>query len=249
MIFDLPPDPPKFWLPPKPAIIRPATPELLARQPLVKARRRASGAPPTVTYITELSNTSGLTTYTFTDTDIGTPAFDRLVVVGVTWETTASRALASGTIGGNAAALIVTGNANAAAGIFALRVPSAATATITATLSASVLRASIGVWTITGQLSDTPTAFDESSSNVATTSSQVDLNVITGGVAVAMLGLNAAGAAVTWTGATERFDADYGGSSRKSGADYSNVGATETPHSIIASYASTTGGLAAASWR
>jgi len=46
MFFDLPPDPPKFWLPPKPAIIRPA-PDLAItpkRLMLSRTRRRAAGA-------------------------------------------------------------------------------------------------------------------------------------------------------------------------------------------------------------
>lgn len=46
MPFDLPPDPPKLWLPSKPAIIRPATPDLFppSRDALSRARRRAAGS-------------------------------------------------------------------------------------------------------------------------------------------------------------------------------------------------------------
>jgi len=205
-------------------------------------------APATVTYVTTIDDGNGATTYTFTNANIGAAATDRLVVGALSWEATANRSLVSATIGGNAASVIVNGGGvETSAAIFALRVAAGATATIVATLSGAALRAAIGIWNVNGQISDTPTAFGQSASNSSVTSHQTDINVLSGGVAIAALGLNAPNA-VTWTGATERYDATYDANSRKSGADYSNAGADE-PHSIIAAFSATNGGLAAASWR
>lgn len=250
MMFDLPPDPPKFWLPPKPAIIRPAPPTvdamLVASQLAGFGDRRRGSGPATVTYVTTIDDTSDATTYTFASANIGGPG---LIVVGFQWEATASRSLSSATIGGNAASIIQNGGGvEAGAALFALRVAAGATATIAATLSGGAIRSSIGIWNVNGQQSDTPTASGQSASNSSTTSRQVDLNVLSGGVAIAMLGLNAP-SAVTWTGATKRFDAAVETNSQKSGADYANAGADEAAHSIIASFSSTNGGLCAASWR
>lgn len=204
-------------------------------------------SPAQITYVTTIDNNGDLSVYDFADANIGGPG---LIVVGFQWEATANRSLSSAMIGGAAASVIQNGGGvEATAALFALRVAAGTTASLQATLTGSAIRSSASIWRITNNLSDTPTASNQSATNSAVTSRQVDLNILKGGVAVAALGLNAP-SPVTWTGATERFDAAVETNSQKSGADYRNTtGADEAVHSIIASFSSTNGGMSAASWR
>lgn len=76
MIFDLPPEPPKLWLPPKPAIIRQATPDLLVphREPLSRNRRRGvGGKAATISFLGFYENDANQTIYNFAAVNIGTP--------------------------------------------------------------------------------------------------------------------------------------------------------------------------------
>jgi hypothetical protein len=85
MLFDLPPDPPKLWIPPKPAIIRQVTPDLLVPrcEPLSRLRRRAAGGlpDPTIAFLQFAGSASDLTTYTFAAQNIGTPGGNRHIGV------------------------------------------------------------------------------------------------------------------------------------------------------------------------
>lgn len=71
MFFDLPPEPPKIWLPPKPAIIRPGADLVVPKpQALMKARRRgaALGYDPYFSYVHLLLHGGGAdASTTFTD--------------------------------------------------------------------------------------------------------------------------------------------------------------------------------------
>ena len=164
--------------------------------------RRASSRNPVLTYVTSLSDTADLTTYTFTGASIGTAAADRLVVIVAETINTSARTIDSATIGGVAATLVVktTTTNNAAAAIFSLTVAAGTTADITFTCSGATLRAALHIYTITGLSSTTATDTDQVVSASATSLTR-NVDVSEGGVMIG--GGRTSNGAVTWTGLTE----------------------------------------------
>lgn len=269
MFFDLPPEPPKIWLPPKPALIRRATPDFLVkadnaaiirhaqedvrRETLARSRRRAAGntavAPATLVYAGSTPSTADATTYTFTNHAIGTAAADRLVV-GVFNSNDSSTGgspmvLSSATIGGSAASVIVAGPGTDRTGsaIFALPVAAGTTSTITVTLTQSAGRAALSVYAIYGLQSYTPFDFDglEGSGATGTLTPDVPEN----GVLIAGFA-STSGGTTTWVGATEDYDAAT--ESRNFGAASAAGLSAQTARTVSATTTSGNWAMSVATW-
>lgn len=169
MIFDLPPDPPKFWLPPKPAIIR-ATDR--------KPREGVSffvpppfwlgdPGPPILDFTDSAAAVHGSSaTYTFSNMNIGAATADRLVVAAISGRASGTNSFVytAVTIGGSAATLHVA--SGSAAGItsptcIASRVvPSGTTASIVVTSDGVIDGVGVAVYTIKNLISTTPVDSD-----------------------------------------------------------------------------------------
>lgn len=174
---------------------------------------------PVVTYITGVASTSDLTTYTYAGTSVGTPAFDRLIVVGAsTGGNGANRNVASISIDGVPMNLhsAPTGDWHAV-GIASLWVPANATANIDVTYNAACTRSQIMVWTITNWGSTTPIDIQGVQSGGGTSTLNRTFTGVNKAVGIFVASKGNA-ATCTWTNATERYDI-AAETSRASGAD------------------------------
>lgn len=206
-------------------------------------------------YVTNAKDETDLATYSFASQSIGAAAADRIVVVGVFFNAAGSVTISSCTIDGNAATQIVqalndTGAATTGCALYALRVPSGTTATIAFTLSASAVRAGIGIWTISGK--PYGVAPFHTASATSGDPATVSLNIPFNGCVIACgAQANAGTVAVTWSGATEDFDQVMGTSDNTmTGAHTAGPTGASTGASISADWASAPSrpALCAASW-
>ncbi len=158
-----------------------------------------------LTYHTTVGNTADLTTYTFSNVNIGTAAYDRCVIVSAhSRKAGAAATLSSVSIGGSAATILIQ-NSNTVTntnviGLASRIVPAGSTTTIAVTWSEGMLRSQIGVWTATG-LADCTNPYD-SDSSIATDPS-VALDIPENGIAI---GAGQSDEEATWTGLTENYD-------------------------------------------
>ncbi len=161
----------------------------------------------TITFQQATSDTTDASVYTFTAQNIGTAAADRCVIVSAeSRRGAASATTVTVTIGGNATTHQQHGLVEASSSVVSiswLTVAAGTTADVVVTYSATMLRARIAVYTMTG--GDCTTQTDVDSSDIDDPS--VALDVPAGGAAAAVcVGASAAGT-TTWTGITERHDA------------------------------------------
>jgi hypothetical protein len=193
-----------------------------------------SVGPASVTYITSRADTSNAATYTFTASNIGAEAADRIVVVTAGTETTGGATVISSiTIGGNTATEAVQyGVLNrTVAGIFYLEVPTGTTADIVVNFSsASCQRCVIGIWNINGASSSTPydtdTVANSTGASTTTTLSNLDFPDNSVGICVIVSGDSGA---MSWANANERYETDTAeGLHHESGADLTQATATTT---------------------
>lgn len=182
-------------------------------------------------------SSSDLTTYTFTNIDLGTPAVDRCVIVSAYGKKFGgASSLTSLTIGGEAATIIDTANGTDAntsiVALAAYELPTGATSTIVVTWANSMIRSGIGVWTGYG-LESCTSPFQVASSTASDPTANLDIPE--GGVTV---GAGVGDVSGTWSGLPEDFVATLEGSfTYSSGAsDYGM--ATETDRTITIDYAS-----------
>jgi hypothetical protein len=149
-------------------------------------------------------NAASLTTYTFATQDLGTPAPDRYVVVGVDYLFSGSRTVSTLTINGVSATRIVgpSSATNVSIEMWGAFVPSGATGDVVVTLSGASLGCGIGVWALSGLYSATPVDTGTTNSNPGTDT----LNTSSNGYLIAMDTSAAALGTRTWTNLTEQFD-------------------------------------------
>lgn len=203
MFFDLPPDPPKFWLPPKPAIIRHATPDDLKRE--VKAfnrrRRGAGGAAATCTYVTNFGNSSDVASHNYGVQSLGAVASDRDIILAISMlpGAAADRQVASATVDGvSLSALMVYKRSNniGALEFWGGRVATAnTTGNVTVTWNAVINNTRTALFRCTGVESLTPVSTDTEETNAVTVTGTAP----GGGFAIGIAGNNTGGT-VTWTG-------------------------------------------------
>jgi hypothetical protein len=244
MTWDLPP---KIWLPPKPAIVRPAPVQkanfLPGMFPGLMMVAAAASPPPTLTYVTNAISAANLTTYTFSSVDIGAADATRYVIVSVYGLNTAT--ISSASIGGISADIIEQRtNDGLVTGLIGASVPTGTTADIVVTFSTGQQRSGIGVWQAINLASTTPT---DTATDIGT-SLTLDVNVLDDGFVVAAAH-DSGDPNFSWSGATARFDVSNEGSTDLGGADESGLSAA-TPYALSCSVISGSNGTGvAASFR
>jgi hypothetical protein len=260
--IDLPPQ--QLWLPPRPAIIRPAPAELLLppheRDPRFEAFtrsgtrhrgvRRRSGAA-LVTYIGSTSTTTNSVGYTFNGQGIGVASADRHVIVccgGRQSATSGSQEWSSCTIGGVSATRVASRSTPSSSAdnyqplaIFILLVTSGTSADISVTHAVALRNCAIAIFTATGLQSATPTATLTPAPGTGSGAATGTIDVQAGGALIAVHGpVDTSGtSATTWTGVTE--DTDFtveSGDETTFSAAHDNFAAAESARTITASYGS-----------
>lgn len=159
-----------------------------------------------IAYVSVFEDATDASSYTATAQAIGTAAADRVVLVGVVSRQSGSvPSISSVTIGGNAAASIVsTTHATdfSISAIYGLLVTSGTTANIVVTFGAAQQRCAIVVFEMNGT-GGSATAFATATDNAAPSSTT--LSIPSGGAAmgVSFARATAAVGSATWTGMTE----------------------------------------------
>lgn len=233
------PEKPKLVFP-KPAIVKAKNLELskhMLGMPLTMGMLKSTGK--SVSFRAFTFDDTNKTTYTFTAVDIGSPASNRYIVVGVVnSDTGATRATQNSvTVGGAACTSKVTIETNGTAGnprtdlwLSNSPVTSGSTADIVVTLSGTDTSCAIVVWAVYGITSTTPHA---TATDVGTTLA-VTINQPAGGVLIALSSNFTTGSTATWTGATEDCDGSRGDTRSASGASKANLaGGTGVSLSVV----------------
>lgn len=250
-----------LWLPPKPAIIRPA-PEtrhasfLPGMFPAGAIAAAAPAIPPTLIYIASTEDITNLTTYSFASQSIGAAHATRRVVVIVNWVSSGAVSLTSATIAGVAATIHVQVEGvgvDAGTAIISALVPTGTTGTIAFTLSGTALRGRIAVFRALNETAATPhrtaTDNDAAFTGVLTTTIDIPANgwVLTGAVFFA----TPPHTGMSWVGANEDYDAVAGeGTATRYGGAHQDGLPSQTGRAVTATCTGTEpeGTLAAISW-
>jgi hypothetical protein len=145
---------------------------------------------------------------------IGPASADRRVVASIGARNTNNASLNSVTIGGVPATVIATINAlnNNSQYIAIALVPTGLTADVNMVWSANIQRVGVGVWSLTGALSNIPVDTQTAQSNTP----NVNVNVGLNGCVIAGL-FNGAGSTANWTGVTEDYDVDFSSTNKYTG--------------------------------
>lgn len=161
-------------------------------------------APKVLTYIGYTEDSANLTTYTFTGVSIGTASSDRMVVVSIVGDASASRSISSVSIAGSAGTSVVArGAVSTPTAMYRRLVTSGTTATIEVTFSGQMNRAAIYVHTITGLNSNVPEA------TMSTNTNSAAINGTSGAVVVAFAAILDTGRTSTWTNATKNSENQF----------------------------------------
>lgn len=180
----------------------------------------------TISYRSQSSNTSDLSTYTFSSLDIGTAGM-RHVVVGVVSSGT-SPSISSVTVAGvSATAMLEQAESNLKIGLWIASVPTGTTGDVVVTHTGSMLRCGVIVWAVYDLSSTTPTA----TASDATPALSQSLTINAGGVGIGLADgyQNGSTASWTWTGLTEDIDVDFADGANHdamSGASLASSGGT-----------------------
>lgn len=197
------------------------------------------GGGPTLNFIAATSSGTNTTTYTFNNVSIGTASSDRLVVIvahaGGGGGAGNNASITSLTLGGTSMTKATSlFDANASCDLYYLTVTSGTTATVVATYDKQKGRCTIGVYTITGLSSTTPS--DTGTSNNSDTAPTLTLDIPTGSIAVyGHTSVNSNTTTVTYSSATEHYDQAIGdGSNTASGASLADAGNAHTETATLA---------------
>lgn len=220
-----------LWIPPKPAIIRPA--QEIKRASFLPGQFPPpvmAFAAPTLVYVTQATNSADQSSYTFSSTSLGAAKITRTIVLAVNVRETllADAITATVTIAGVSAAQQSTSTSTVVGGrtssfIFSAKVPSETTGNVVVTLNRTVSRCGIGVWAVYDLKSNTATASASSTSLGVQT---LSVNVQPGGVVVGTSFANV-NPTFTWSGLTEDYETVVEGDLEHSGASVvSRAGAT-----------------------
>jgi hypothetical protein len=178
--------------------------------------------PLVIEYLTAAVNATDLTTYTFSTQSLGTAAADRKIVLGISTRGSAQRSISSVTIGGVTATVLATqsfgGSTFNRMALYVADVPTGATGDVVVTFSGSVLRCGVGLWKVTGANS-AQLAHDVGAVTGDPSSKTLVVPANGGVIAYSFAADGTAPRTVTWTNATERFDAAVEGNMAHSGAD------------------------------
>jgi hypothetical protein len=203
---------------------------------------------PTVEYRTNFESGTDASSYTFSSLSTGGAG---LICIAFGTESAAVTVPTSVTIGGVAATLATSNNAAGPYVAVYYATTTASTVTVSMTFDNTQTRIIGGMWRITNYNSTTPVASSIDVDAGPATASSITLTGLSNGSCGIALQLNGTQATpVTWTNATERFDADSGDNGlRGSGADFSNTSTSSLTISTTYSSSSQTTKLAGVAWR
>jgi hypothetical protein len=208
---------------------------------------------PSIEYVTSLENTSSLTTYTFTNANIGGPG---LIVVSYHQERTSSTpfAFSSGTIGGSEATSAVTraqsGTTSTTTGLMYRRITSGTTATVTVTFLGAPARCRIGIWRILNTMSDTPTQTENNGASSGTGLSLTLNSLSAKSVGIASQTNGVQGTTITWTNANRDYSLNIGSGTTTYTSGASFITVSSGNRTISSSHASSNQAISAvaAAW-
>lgn len=212
-----------------------------------------SSADAIVTFTASAVSISDLTAYTFSGVAIGTASADRKVVVavGTAAGVAAADGVASITVGGISATLVVQTvpplGDEAQVELWQADVPTGTTADIVVTWNGAHSRCGIGVWAVTGAGTG---ATDTVEDNSGTASETGTIDVPAGGVLIAAVVHGGASVIThTWTGPTERYDETIEGNDAHSGASLAYATA-QTGLTVTATFSTAVdvGAMVGAAW-
>lgn len=193
----------------------------------------------TITYVSQNSSESNLTTYTFTAQSIGTEASDRFVIVGVYALANTNVGNITGVTCGGTTMTELLQQEDASGfsdfAIYGVLKTSGTTADIVVTMSGAPDRLGIDVWRANKLVSETPT--DTLSVNTASVDLTGTITVQDNGFVLGCSGNENLNVTHTWTNLTERHDDEIGslGSSMTGASDEygtgQNVTITQSPSS------------------
>lgn len=212
-------------------------------------RSAASGANPTITYVSNNSATGVATSHTFSGQSIGTAVSGRRVVVAVSCYSGASGTLSSATISGVSATIAVQGTGTTTiSAIIIAQVDSGTTGNIVLNWSSSNQNVGIAVYSITDLISSTPHATG-SDTSLSSGAYSFNMNIPANGVAVvATVSIDGTAWGSYSTGFTENSDQFIASSNATAAASGTFVSA-ETPHSASGTCGTGSRGVAVgASW-
>jgi hypothetical protein len=215
-----------------------------------------SSAPLKIEYLTQLSDTTDTSAYTFNSISTGGPGL--IVVAMHTVASGNSRTITGMTIGGVASStVVITSSTDTTTPTSWLRyaVCTGSSISISVTFSAAMLNIVVGIWKITNYTSSTPVS-SSFTRNFGT--GVTSLTLATGssansvGVYINSQGSLTSSFDTTWVGATERYDFNTSDTSRVRGvgADFTNTTGSDLGATVSYSGSSQTNTkLAAAAWR
>jgi len=157
---------------------------------------------PSLQFVTSVTTSANNTTYTFSAVNIGTAASDRFVVATVHGHHASSIVMTSATIGGVAATILAQ---NYATTIIMAYVPTGTTADVVVTFSGLEGRCSISIYSLTGRSLDY--VVDAKTSQFTTAAGSVTIVPTHTDCVVVAASTFESSSSVTWTNATEAFDA------------------------------------------
>jgi hypothetical protein len=250
MIIDAPP---KLWIPPKPAIIRPAGAGLAREAHLATLFPIfvPSGKLPTLAFTDTDSSSSDVSTYTFTSASLGTAGATRHIIVGFAAGQLGANLNApnSCTIAGVSATLVISdpvGTGLSWRQFWIAAVPTGTTGNIVLTRAGNMSSGAIVVWAAYDLIS--ATAFATGTPGSGTPTASANCNTSAGGIAVGFA-RGSSSSTFTWSGLTEDADFLIGGDTVSiSGASASNTPAA-SPRSISATASAAAANLITASFR
>jgi len=184
----------------------------------------------TITYLQLAKSSTDLSTYTFSSQNIGTAGADRYVICAISSRSVSGdQTISSVTIGGVSATLNAQlTNSGNTLGIATALVPTGTTGDVVVVFSSTMTNCDIALYNATGLSSATALDTGTSTANNGTT----PLDIIAGGVAVALAKNDDGSQAATWTGLTEAYDEQDANTNDISGASdafvSSDIGRTIT---------------------
>lgn len=251
-----------LWHPAKPAILRgkeilPTLAMLQVNQLIGFGVGGGNNGPYARTYVGRSSSTVDGSSFTFSGISFGTAYDDRLIVLAVTSSAasgaTGDTAISSVTIGGISATIIQQnhtrlGTRYALSAIISAAVPTGATGNVVVTFAASVLNCVVDLYTITGIVSQTPTASNGTVGPGDSTTLSTTLNVSSNGILIAAFASGTTPAGVVWTvGPIEDADANVESGGHSSASKQAMSAAT--PQTVTETHGNLDqGALSAASW-
>lgn len=160
-----------------------------------------------IVYLSNASDTTTQTTFTFSSVGLGAAASDRYIIVSVAARKAGTGGtISSVTVGGETATIITqitnSGDSNShVAGLAIAHVTSGTTGDIVVTMNTDHLRMAIGVWRAVSLSSPTPHDYGSSTA----TNPTYDIDVLAGGFVVGMASTSNT-STFSWTGIDEDFD-------------------------------------------